>query len=88
MATWSATDALRLTVTADHTGKQLDTDFATFSNVELDAYTLVGANIRYALSDEIDVYLRGTNLLDEDYQDVVGFSTAGRGVFAGLSTHF
>lgn len=87
-ATWQATKDLALTANLDHTGAQLDTDFATFSNVELDAYTLVGANIRYQLSDYLGVYVRGTNLLDEDYQDVIGFSTAGRGVFTGLTANF
>jgi vitamin B12 transporter len=87
-ATWTPTDELSLTVNADHTGKQFDTDFATFSTVTLKSYTLVGANIRYEIMDNLSVYLRGTNLLDEDYQDVVGFSTAGRGVFAGLSANF
>jgi vitamin B12 transporter len=87
-ATWDITDDLSFTANLDHTGAQLDTDFATFSNVELDAYTLVGANIRYNMSDIISVYVRGTNLFDEDYQDVIGFSTAGRGVFAGLTANF
>jgi len=86
--TWEATDDLALTLNLDHTGTQLDTDFATSSNVELHAYTLVGANIRYDVSDIVSVYVRGTNLLDEEHQDVVGFSTAGRGVFAGLTANF
>jgi len=87
-ATWQAADDLTATLNLDHTGSQLDTDFATFSNVELDAYTLIGANLRYSVSDRVNVHLRGTNLLDEDYQDVVGFSTAGRGVFVGLNANF
>ena len=87
-ATWQATDDLTATLNLDHTGSQRDTDFATFSNVELDAYTLMGANLRYSVSDRVNVYLRGTNLLDKNYQDVVGFSTAGRGVFIGLNANF
>lgn len=87
-ATWIPIEPLYLTLTLDHTGSQLDTDFATFSNVKLDAYTLLGANIRYNVSDVVSVYVRGTNLLDEDYQDVVGFATAGRGVFTGLIANF
>jgi vitamin B12 transporter len=87
-ATWVPIDTLYLTLTVDHTGSQIDTDFATFSNVELDAYTLVGANIKYELSDIVSIYVRGTNLLNEDYQDVVGFATAGRGLFTGLTANF
>lgn len=87
-ASWDMTDDLTLTANIDHTGSQRDTDFATFTNVDLKAYTLVGANIRYQISDILGVYVRGTNLLDEDYQDIVGFSTEGRGVFTGLTANF
>lgn len=87
-ATWNATDDLSLTVNADHTGSQLDTNFGTFSTVELDSYTLLGANIRYAVSDVVSVYLRGTNLSDETYQEVFGYATEGRAVFAGISADF
>ncbi|CAM3756219.1 TonB-dependent receptor plug domain-containing protein [Litorimonas haliclonae] len=87
-ATWDATDKLSLTVNADHTGSQLDTDFGTFSTVQLGSYTLIGANVRYAVSDIVSVYLRGTNLTDEDYQDVFGYASEGRGVFAGVSADF
>jgi len=87
-ATWAATKDLSATLSLDHTGSQLDTDFATFSNVTLNAYTLIGVNIRYDVSDVVSIYARGTNLLDENYQDVVGFTTAGRGIFVGLNANF
>ena len=87
-ATWNATDNLSLTVNADHNGSQLDTNFGTFTTVELDSYTLIGANVRYAVSDIVSVYLRGTNLSDEDYQEVFGYASEGRGVFAGVSADF
>jgi vitamin B12 transporter len=87
-ATWDATDDLSVTANVDHTGSQLDTNFGTFTTVKLDAYTLVGANIRYAVTDIVSVYLRGTNLLHEEYQDVFGYASPGRGVFAGVSADF
>lgn len=87
-ATWDATDKVSLTVNADHTGSQLDTNFGTFSTVELDSYTLIGANVRYAVSDIVSIYLRGTNLADENYQEVFGYASEGRGVFAGVRADF
>lgn len=87
-AAWQATDALQLSAQVDHTGSQLDTDFATFSDVTLDAFTLVGARASYALNDHVSVSLRGENLLDADYQEIVGFASPGRGVYAGLSLDF
>jgi len=86
--TWTPTENLALTLSVDHNGKQLDTDFATFQNVELDSFTLLGANVRYSVSDNVVLTLRGSNLLDEDYQEIVGFASAGRGVFAGLELDF
>lgn len=85
---WTATDALQLSAHIDHTGSQLDTDFATFSDVTLDAFTLIGARAQYAVNDHVSVSLRGENLLDESYQEIVGFASPGRGVYAGLSLDF
>ena len=87
-ATWTPIDALVVTLNVDHNGDQLDTDFATFLNVKLDSFTLIGANARFNVSDEVALTLRGSNLLDEEYQEVVGFSSQGRGVFAGLEFDF
>ena len=85
---WQPTDALSLTVFADHTGSQLDTDFATFTNIELDAFTLVGATVGYDVSDAWQIYARGTNLLDEDYEEVVGYRSPGAAVFVGLRADY
>jgi len=87
-ATWSPNDALDLTVNVDHNGAQLDTDFATFQNVELGSFTLLGANGRFNVTENIALTLRGANLLDEEYQEVVGFASAGRAIFGGLELDF
>jgi len=87
-ATWTATEDLSLTVSIDHNGSQLDTDFATFQNVKLDSFTLFGANARFRVTDEVALTLRATNLLSETYQELVGYASPGRGVFAGLELEF
>ena len=85
---WNATDDLFLSAFIDHTGSQRDTDFATFTDVTLDSFTLIGAHANYALNDVVSVSLRGENLLDADYQEIVGFTSPGRAVFMGLSADF
>ena len=85
---WQALDRLALSLSADHTGSQFDTDFATFSRVKLKAYTLVGLNARYAVNDHLTFSIRGENLLDENYQEVVGYASQGRGIYAGLKANF
>ena len=87
-ATWQASDALSVTGSVDHTGSQFDTDFATFSTVKLGAFTLVGLNAAYNVNDVITLTLRGENLLDEDYQEVVGYSSQGAAIFGGLRARF
>jgi len=87
-ATWEPIDALALTLSIDHNGEQLDTDFATFSDVTLDSFTLVGANARFNINEHVALTLRGSNLLDEDYQEVVGFASPGQAVFGGLELEF
>jgi vitamin B12 transporter len=85
--TWNA-DPFSLTLSADHTGSQFDTDFGSFIRVELDSYTLVGLNARFNLNETISLSLRAENLLDEDYQEVVGYTSQGRGIYAGLRADF
>jgi vitamin B12 transporter len=87
-ATWTPIDKLSLTMAVDHNGSQLDTDFATFQNVKLDSFTLVGANARYRVSDNVALTLRGSNLLDEDYQEIVGYTSSSRAIFGGLELDF
>ncbi|PHR93553.1 MAG: TonB-dependent receptor [Robiginitomaculum sp.] len=86
--TWQPVKQLHLTLSADHTGSQIDTDFGTFSRVTLDAFTLVGLNASWALNDTISVSIRAENLLDDNYEEVVGYASQGRGVYAGLNAHF
>ena len=71
-------------LTVDHTGEQTDTDFGTFQDVTLDAYTLVGGQLRWQVGGGVEIYARGENLLDEEYQDVFGYHTPGRGLYLGL----
>ena len=71
-------------LTIDHTGEQIDTDFGTYLPVTLDAYTLVGGQLRWDATPRVQVYVRGENLLDEEYQDVFGYFTPGRGLYLGV----
>lgn len=44
---------------------------------KLDDYDVLSANVRYQLVDGIVVYLRGENVLDEEYTDVANFNADG-----------
>lgn len=54
------------------------------SGVMLDDYDRLDLNAAYRLTDRVRLTLRGENVLDEDYREVVGFHTAGAAVYAGV----
>jgi len=81
---WTPEGPFSAGLAADHVGEQIDTDFATFANVTLPAYTLVSGRFAYAVNDRLELYVRGDNLLDEEYRDVVGYAAPGRGLYVGL----
>jgi vitamin B12 transporter len=59
-------------------------DTFPFDRVALNSYWLAGARISYALRPGIELFARTTNALGQRYQDVFGYRTEPRGVFAGL----
>ncbi|MFT3722227.1 MAG: TonB-dependent receptor [Hyphomonadaceae bacterium] len=75
---------LQLNLGVTYNGEQRDTDFATFLRTQMDAYTLVRVGAAYTLSDQIELYARVENALDEDYQEVIGYRGSPQGVFVGI----
>jgi vitamin B12 transporter len=77
---------------AYYTGQREDDAFladAPFvERVTLDEYMLVNVAASYELTARLTAYGRIENLLDEDYQDVYGYNTPGRGAFVGLRANF
>jgi vitamin B12 transporter len=56
--------------------------------VKVDAFTLVDLRASYPIDDHLEVYGRIENAFDEEYQTVLGYGTAGRGVFGGVRVRF
>jgi vitamin B12 transporter len=82
---WAPTESgWQIGLAADHTGQQFDTDFTSFTTVELPAYTLVSARLEWSMAEAIHLYVRGTNLFDEERVDVFGYASEGRGLFMGI----
>jgi vitamin B12 transporter len=79
--TWGATLAW--------VGARRDLDFDVFSarNVRLHPYALASAQVSWRLSKAMEAYVRAENAFDARYQDVAGYRTAGRTVYAGLRLH-
>lgn len=69
-----------------YVGKRIDTDFDLFpaERVKLDDYVLASLKLGYLITPGVEAYARMENAFDADYQDVVGYNTPGRTVYAGL----
>ena len=68
-----------------YVGAHLDQrDVAPFDVARLDAYWLAGARVAYAVRPGLELFGRASNLFDSRYQDVSGYRTEGRGVYAGV----
>lgn len=73
-----------------YVGEREDTDFATFSNVDLEAYTLLNLYMSHKLlkSKRLKLFASINNLLNEDYFEILGYTTQGRNVSLGLNLSF
>ena len=63
-------------------------DTVDTGDVELDDYVLVNAKVAYRYNENVEVYVRGENLLDQQYQTVAGYGTPGLSVFTGIEARF
>jgi vitamin B12 transporter len=87
-----ARDRANVNLNISYTGKQLDVFFdpVTFASehVELGSYTVVDLAGAWKLTGALDITARVTNLTDEEYEDLLGYSTRGRAFYAGLRGRF
>jgi vitamin B12 transporter len=75
----------KATVNVIYNGKMPDTLFTFPSQtVTLDAYTLVGGMISYDVTPWSTIYLRGENVFNRRYEEVVSYRSPGAGVYAGV----
>jgi vitamin B12 transporter len=85
---WQARQDLQLNLNAQYNGTQDDQYFPPWPEpsriVKMDDYTLLNLNITYSLDASTELYARGENLLDEDYEEVFGYRAPGIGGYVGM----
>jgi vitamin B12 transporter len=68
-----------------YVGRHLDNrDTFPFARGALGSYWLADARVAYAVRPGIELFARGSNLLDQNYQDVFSYRTEGRGLYLGI----
>ncbi|MDM9630561.1 TonB-dependent receptor plug domain-containing protein [Robiginitalea aurantiaca] len=69
-----------------YTGTRTDTDFTTFTQVELEPFSLVDLRLDYVvMPGKLDAFISASNLLNESFTEVLGFQTPGRNLMIGWS---
>lgn len=84
-------EATRFTMDVQHVAGNVDFFFPPSfisQRVDMPDYTLLNVGLTHQLSDTVQMYGRITNLTDEQYEEVLGYATAGREVFFGLNARF
>jgi len=56
--------------------------------VTLDSYWLLDLTAQYQATDAIKLFVRASNLLDTDYEQVYGYNTPGRAIYGGVEVGF
>ncbi|MEW5767390.1 MAG: TonB-dependent receptor [bacterium] len=82
---YESTSGLRINISADYT----DSVFSDKSNIErLNSYTLLNAHISQGLGRDVELFLSGNNLLDEEYYLYEGYPMPGRALYGGIKARF
>ncbi|HVL29430.1 MAG TPA: TonB-dependent receptor, partial [Sphingomicrobium sp.] len=68
-----------------HSGARRDfLEVQPFGIVRVDPYWLASARVAYAVRPGVELFARGSNLFDQDYEESAGYRTEGRGLFVGF----
>ncbi|HEY5208459.1 MAG TPA: TonB-dependent receptor [Stellaceae bacterium] len=85
---WRPMERVTLAATAIYVGTREDVSYSGLSSEVAKPYYLVNLDGAYRLTPSVTLFARVENLLDQHYQDVVGFLRPGLGVFAGVRVSF
>lgn len=75
-------------VSYQYNAERTDRDFTTYQDVTLDAYGLLDIYVSHQLLSRLKVFATVTNLLNEDYTEILGYTTRGRNARIGMSLQF
>ena len=69
-----------------YAGRHIDTlEVAPFGPVAVKSYWVADARVACAVTPRVELFVRGSNLFDSNYQEVAGYHTEGLGAFVGVS---
>ncbi len=78
-----------ITLSYSYTGERFDTDFSTFTDVALKSFSLVNLYIGHeVIPNRLNLFLSADNLFNENYTEILGFTTRGRNFRIGMNLNF
>jgi len=75
-------------LTLAYNGQQEDVAFGPTRRVILSDYVLLNIALSYRITDNVQVFARGENLLDQTYQEVYSYGTPGIAGYGGVRVTF
>ena len=87
-ASWRPMRRLTLAASVVYVGSRPDVTYAGSPDAVAKPYTLVNFDASYQLTPSVALFGRVDNLLDQHYEDIVGFLRPGLGVYGGLKVSF
>ncbi|MEZ5530360.1 MAG: TonB-dependent receptor [Porticoccaceae bacterium] len=87
---WDPSSKWSLALNAQYNGHQDDSDFSLYPApvVRLDSYTLLNLSASFHATNQLTVYGRFENILDDDYEEVFGYQSLGFGAMVGVRYSF
>jgi len=87
---WDPSSKWSLALNAQYNGHQDDSDFSLYPApvVRLDSYTLLNLSASFHATNQLTVYGRFENILDDDYEEVFGYQSLGFGAMVGIRYSF
>jgi vitamin B12 transporter len=77
-----------VSVDLNFNGPQRDNAFGPLRQETLGGYVLLNAAASYRVSDQVEVFVRAENLLNQSYEEIYTFGTPGISAFGGVRIRF
>lgn len=86
LAGYNFSDRTYFSASYSYTGMRTDTDFNTFTDLELDPFSLFGLFFSHSIIDgKMGINFAIDNLFNTEFTEVIGFNTRGRNMRLGIN---
>ncbi len=84
--TYAFSNKTNASINYAYTGARIDTDFNTFTDMSLASFSLLNFYVEHELLlNKLKLFLNASNLLNEEFVEVIGFTTRGRNINMGFT---